>query len=266
MRQNRKTRITTPFMTWFQWTSLAAGCVIMVLVIGCSPDTPKNRAAAKKQLKMIGVALHNYHDVYRSFPPGVIADLSEKEHHGWMYSLGPFLEMDQLLEGIDPNVPWDDPVNRSKYQIAYPAAINPVLGKDKSNIEHAHYSGNSHIFKPNKGTRISDVRDGVANTLGIGEINSNFPIWGEPGNVRDPADGLNLQGNTFGSPFEGGVHFLMLDGSVRFLSDKLDKEVLNAFATPDSGERVITNSAGEIKVERRGQHKIPDMEDTHMTE
>ena len=163
-----------------------------------------------------------------------------------MYPLGPYLELAHLTKSINPEAPWDDPVNRSKYRVVFPAGINPVLGKDESNIELVHYSGNSHIFKTNAVTRFKDVKDGGFNTLFVGEINSNFPLWGQPGNVRDPVDGLNLGGNTFGSPFEGGVHFLFLDGSVKFLSDTIDKNLLDALATPDGGEKLERTPDGEI--------------------
>lgn len=52
----------------------------------------------------------------------------------------------------------------------------------------------------------------LATTLLVGEINEGFEPWAKPGNTRDPALGLNKGPETFGSPFEGGVHFMVAHG------------------------------------------------------
>ncbi len=43
------------------------------------------RSTSKNNLKQIGLALHNYHDTHRTFPPGGTFDEEAGEyHHSWM--------------------------------------------------------------------------------------------------------------------------------------------------------------------------------------
>lgn len=73
----------------------------------------------------------------------------------------------------------------------------------------------------------------------IGEVNANFKPWGDPYNWRDPAKGVNRSPHGFGGAWsERGATFLMADGSVRFISERVNPEVMKALATPQGGETV----------------------------
>ncbi|MBA3313630.1 MAG: DUF1559 domain-containing protein [Planctomycetota bacterium] len=67
-------------------------------------------------------------------------------------------------------------------------------------------------------------------------MNANAKAWADPTNVRDPALGINASPEGFGSPFKGGANVLMGDGSVRFVSEEIDRKVLAALATPSAGD------------------------------
>ena len=54
---------------------------------------------AANNLKQIGLALHNYHDVYASFPPGIVTGVSDDLQLGTTGALAillPFLEQANL--------------------------------------------------------------------------------------------------------------------------------------------------------------------------
>ncbi len=73
----------------------------------------------------------------------------------------------------------------------------------------------------------------------MGEINANFPPWGKPMNVRDPAKGINTSPYGFGGPrYAGRAQFGMADGSVHFIRDNVSPDVMRALATPAGGEHV----------------------------
>lgn len=61
-----------------------------------------NKAKCGSNLKQIGLALHQYHDVHRCFP---IANLPRK-HWGWQATLLPFVEQEQLYAVINFDDAW----------------------------------------------------------------------------------------------------------------------------------------------------------------
>jgi prepilin-type N-terminal cleavage/methylation domain-containing protein/prepilin-type processing-associated H-X9-DG protein len=119
------------------------------------------------------------------------------------------------------------------------------------------------------------VADGTSKTLLIGEMNfnlgnfywstckpANIPKFGDtrwasgyPGvtwgstlaQINSPAiKNLSFglfpdEGESFRSDHPGGVNFAMVDGSVRFIADTIDKAVLDALATRAGNETVDTN-------------------------
>jgi len=61
-----------------------------------------------------------------------------------------------------------------------------------------------------------------------------------PNPVQNPARScLNRSPYGFGGPRNaGGVQFVMADGSVRFISDRVSRDVLKALSTPNGGDDV----------------------------
>ena len=71
--------------------------------------------------------------------------------------------------------------------------------------------------------------------MAFGEVSAGFKAWGDPTNVRDLAAGLGQSATQFGGT-NGATQILMLDGSVRTLTDNVAPSVLKALATPAGGE------------------------------
>lgn len=93
--------------------------VISILIALLLPAVQQAREAARRaqcssNLKQLGIALHNYHDTHRCFPPGFVAEqhyqgASERNQFGWGTFLLPFIEQSSLFESLDPNTfIWDD--------------------------------------------------------------------------------------------------------------------------------------------------------------
>lgn len=97
--------------------------IIAILVSLLLPAVQQAREAArrtqcKNNLKQIGLALHNYHDIHRTFPSGWIAvDGGQQNAHdglngaGWATMILPQIEQGNLYDLFDPNLPITDPGN-----------------------------------------------------------------------------------------------------------------------------------------------------------
>jgi prepilin-type N-terminal cleavage/methylation domain-containing protein/prepilin-type processing-associated H-X9-DG protein len=91
--------------------------IIAILIALLVPAVQKVReAAARSQcqnnLKQLGVALHNYHDVYKCFPVGTFDD--DNNNWGWGTAITPFIEQQGL---------WDR-FNRDRTVMKGPGADN----------------------------------------------------------------------------------------------------------------------------------------------
>ncbi|WP_298863161.1 DUF1559 domain-containing protein [uncultured Gimesia sp.] len=205
------------------------------------------RSTSKNNLKQIGLAMHNYHDLHSRLPIGGTFRAGQP-HHSWVTRLLPFVEQESLYNKIDFHEPWTDKTNKEHFQSRINAIQNPGLKSDYDNgksseetfqgYQPAHYAANSRVLNVNGGMNFKEITDGTSNTILAGEIRSNIKPWGNPTNFRDPARGINQSRHGFGGPFKGGANILLGDGSVRFISEDIDPAVLKALSTPNSGEPV----------------------------
>lgn len=226
------------------------GAVVMVLVcVGVAlllPAVQQAREAArrtqsKNNLKQIGLALHNYHDVYGGIPVTIHSPDTDEPYSSWMTSMLPYVEQGRLYETIDTNEPWTSAKNQPAFATVIPHYLNPRIadpGSDTVNgLGAAHYAGNSQLFVPNKMVRFRDTTDGLSNTMVAGEVSAGFKPWGDPTNLRDPATGIGPTATQFGGP-NGVTQILLMDGSVRVISADINPRILKALASPNGGETI----------------------------
>jgi Protein of unknown function (DUF1559) len=200
---------------------------------------PQRRTQSKNNLKQIGLASHNFHDVYLSFPSYGFNPAKHPYPSSWETKMLPFMEQANLYNTIDFTVPWDHQKNKMYFETIVRDYTNPAIPKtndEKDNYALSHYSSNALLFARSEKINIRNIDDGLSNTIMGGEISDNLPAWGKPGNWRDPRIGLNNSKKGFRGPFKGVTIFLLADGTVRYLSHDIDPEVLNALSTPDGGE------------------------------
>jgi prepilin-type N-terminal cleavage/methylation domain-containing protein len=94
--------------------------IIGILVALLLPAVQAAREAARRSqcsnnLRQIGTALHNYHDVHKSFPPGETSFgpcCSTPTYTNWAISALPFIEARSLEAEYDHRVSNQDPANR----------------------------------------------------------------------------------------------------------------------------------------------------------
>ncbi|MCA9084024.1 MAG: DUF1559 domain-containing protein [Planctomycetaceae bacterium] len=244
--------------------NVGAAAIVPVLVALLLPAVQAAREAArrtqsKNHLKQIGLAMHNYHDVYRHFPQGTVAnpDLKPEQRLNWAVELLPFLEQQALYSAINRNSAWDGPQNKVVADTAVPVFQNPSQRRPADNPGSMDYVGiagigpnaaelpiedqRAGIFGFDRSTRIRDITDGTSNTLMVSDAvspNRSF-MQGGSMSIRGFSQQPYVNGpDGIGSPHAGGFQAVLADGSVRFISAEVDPKVLEALATMHGGERV----------------------------
>jgi hypothetical protein len=249
----------------FAWTGVVAGLAGMFLGplvmtrYGDSYRKARARAESTARLERIGTALADFHARDRRFPAGCTVEISDDGNrlplHGWMTQLLPYVDEVDLHRAIDLQQPFDADVNLRAMQTTVAAFQTPdgSLERVGRGYAVAHFAGvggsktvgpktvQYGLFDVGSRTAQDDVKDGLSTTLAVGEVGSNIPPWGDPHNWRQPGRGINRENNGFGNADRTGALFLFADGSVRFLSNKTNPQVLEHLATRNGGEEIQAN-------------------------
>jgi hypothetical protein len=233
-------------------TAFAAGIAITGLAhqglwLATSPEpllqAPQflTRTLSRNHLQQLGLAVRNLIDRDGEFPAGAIFDDAGRPLHGWQTGLLPFLGYDAVARRIDLARSWNDPANAAALRTPIPEFLNPGFPAPTNatdRLAETHYSGNALLLRDRRLKAFADIPDGTSNTILAGEIRDRFVPWGQPMNVRDLRLGINQSAAGFGSPFAEGMHILMADGSVRFISDSMEPQTLKSLATPAGDEPI----------------------------
>lgn len=98
--------------------------IIGILMALLLPAVQAGREAARRlacanNVKQLGLALHNYHNDQRTFPPGAVGPLTPAfpqylglKHHGLTTYLLPYLEQESLASRYDWDASWFDTPNQ----------------------------------------------------------------------------------------------------------------------------------------------------------
>ena len=157
------------------------------------------------------------------------------EGQSWAACLLPYLGSEHqghaALKAFDPNLDWNEGSNAELARRVIPAFINPLSDNRTTSdgFGVAHFAGNVHAFRASANSHfIHHRREDHLPSLLIGEAILRSKAWADPSNLRDPSLGLNRSPDGFVSRHSnsGGVLFLLSGGSVRYLNNDIDPEVM----------------------------------------
>lgn len=246
-----------PFVGGSDGTAVIAATGIAVALL--LPAVQQGREAARRtqsrnNLKMMGLALHNYHDTFRELPPGTLPndDLEPSERLSWTVAILPYLDQAALYQRVDLDGSWDQDV-LSTVVPAYRHPSEPddlVRGVPVTNYlgmagvgENAEtlppHDPKAGMFGVNEPRKFRDVLDGLSNTIAVGESDDPQPWAAGSATIRPLTKKPYINGgNGYGSKSPGGANFLLGDGSVRFISENIDPEVMEALSTIRGNELI----------------------------
>ena len=281
--------------------------IIAILIALLLPAVQQAREAArrsqcKNNLKQLGLALHNYHDVYRTFPPGYVTrnlgmPMNSSPGFAWGTMLLPYLDQAPLFNHLNFSEDAHDGHNIEHGQEILAAFQCPsdtgtnVFTTDPANdgiqitLAKSNYAGmygygkismmpdvGNGILYRNSSVKMRDLTDGSSNTFAIGKRNFDLgrttwyaaidgyaPNAGMGGMMTSMTEGPgalvlghvgqpmmhHTANNTphivnYGSLHEGGVHFLLCDGSVRFVGENVSYENYRYAGERDDGKATET--------------------------
>jgi prepilin-type processing-associated H-X9-DG protein len=182
--------------------------------------------------------MHNYADANRGRFPADIVDKDGKPLLSWRVHLLPYLEQDQIYKQFKLDEPWDSPNNKPLIAKIPKVFAPPAQKSAAGTTTYLGPLGDGYLFRPKakEGLKISDITDGTSNTIMIVETADAAAIeWTKPGDwTPDEKEPLKaLIGH-----YPEGFNAAFCDGSVRFISKKVDPKSLLALLTTAGGEAI----------------------------
>jgi hypothetical protein len=216
-----------------------------------------HRSQSMNNLKQIGLAMHNYHDTYLTFPPQAIRGKDGKALLSWRVAILPFIGQQPLYQEFRLDEPWDSEHNKQliarmpaiynlpqageatraagKTSYLAPLSKQPLVvatAADGEPDKPASKRKDEMPFDLPQGTKIQMMTDGTSNTiLVVQALPESAVTWTKPDDLvieeKAPLAGLASEASpTFNTLFG--------DGSVRVISRAVEAPTLwNLFRMND---------------------------------
>lgn len=212
-----------------------ACCGILGMTALLLPAVQQARTAARKvqsqnNLKVITLALHNYHDTYGTFPPAIVRDEADQPLYSWRVLILPFLNESSLYQQFDLSEPWDSPGNLQLSQQIPPVLINPAMVDQiqPGLTSYVAIAGPKTVLNTQQPVAMKDIVAGTSNVIVVVDDTQNPVVWTEPVDIS-PQQFMQLN-------FDGGVFpttaAAMSDGSVRQF-EEADKPMVQGMLSID---------------------------------
>ncbi len=209
-----------------------------VLVALLLPAVQSARQAARRMsssnnLKMIALAMHNYHDTYQHFPTDIHSS-DGKPLLSWRVAILPFIEEAPLYEQFHLDEPWDSPHNLALAQEMPLVYLNPGVATAPGMTVYQRPAGENFIMNGAAEIGFRDITDGTSNTImGVEALGDAAVPWTKPSDLEIDPD--NPMANLVDTSRQG-FNAMFGDGSVRFITNSIDPEVFKAMLTRNGGE------------------------------
>ncbi|GEM_PF-762743 len=237
-------------MYWFGFALtgvLVTGVACWLYVLARSAREDVIASTAVGPLKQLGLALHNYCDVYGTFPPANLVDEEGRPIHSWRALILPFVGQLELYDQYRFDEPWDGP-NNSQLLDRMPRTFHmPSELPSSSRTNIVAIVGQSTAFPGARATHFRDFHDGIDNTILLAEIADSDILWLEPRDLCFEEMSFRINDPTrpsISSSRRRGPYIVSGAGAVMPVRD-MHPQALRDMATIDGGEEVALAYTGE---------------------
>ena len=227
------------------WASIAFGlgvsavlAVLLFSAIGNAREAAR-RNSANCLMKQLGLAMHNYHDEYKSFPPQAIVDAKGRPLLSWRVLILPYMEQSELYKQFRLDEPWDSPHNK-KLMARIPGSYQGPKSAGGMKTNYVLAVGKGAAYTGSDAVTENQIPDGTSQTFMIVEADNDHAVfWTQPKDLTyNPAKPVN----GLGQLWDGGFHVAIWDGSVRFIPVDTDPNELRAGFDPADGRGMSIDS------------------------
>jgi hypothetical protein len=229
------------FMAIAKVTALLAGLLIclfaissLVLPLSSAARPAARQAVCTDHLKQISVALENYLQTHRCYPPPYLVDGSGEPMHSWRVLILKDLVPD-VYNSYNFGEPWNGPNNSKlapKLASVFSCPNDPT--NRNSDIMHTNYAvitGPFTAFPKGKTTKFGDILGVHDETILVAEIANSHIHWMEPRDLDSGGMSFILNDTTqlsISSEDPGGPGIVLVSGAVRRLRGSISSKVLGS--------------------------------------
>jgi prepilin-type processing-associated H-X9-DG protein len=222
---------------------------VLVDPVPHGPRQAGRRTVCANNLSEIGLALADYRERRKCFPPAVVCDASGKPAHSWRTLLLPHLGRSDMYKACDLRQPWNEGKNPSVLGQRFPiyccpsdGALDSPIGADTSYLAivgpgtvwdaavKAAPSASTQKTSTNSNVSQDDTR------IMVVEVDRSGVAWAEPKDltleeVLAAADDGVSKNSAPRSGHPGGINVLLVDGAVRFVPTPMPRHLLETLLT-----------------------------------
>jgi len=173
--------------------------------------------------------------------------------HSWRVFLLPYLEQSAAFADYRFDEPWDGPNNRKLAMVMSDLCTCRATARAPGATNYFYVVGPGRPGHEGAGLTKGEIADDLGETILLVESDTLAVNWMEPRDLtmEEALRGVNVRpGPSIGSPHfieeqpgrrYDGANVAMVDGSVRFLPEGVDRDALAALLTIDGGEEFDWN-------------------------